>query len=103
MGGAYLSIVAAGLFEAFITEGRGFIAIVLAMLARGRPWWVVIGSFLFGISLSVSDALQIVGVDISTDVVFMLPFVAVIVVLVIFGRRAYLPAALGLPYVRGAR
>ena len=33
----------------------------------------------------------------------MLPFIAVIVVLVLFGRRAYLPAALGLPYVRGAR
>jgi len=103
VGGAYLSITAAGLFEEFITGGRGFIAIVLAMLARGRALWVLIGSFIFGISLSLSDALQIAGVDISTDVVFMLPFVAVIVVLVIFGRRSYLPAALGLPYVRGAR
>ena len=103
LGGAYLSVVAAGLFEPFITQGRGFIAIVLAMLARGRPVWVVIGSFLFGISLSISDALQIAGVDISTDVVFMLPFLTVILVLVIFGRRAYLPPALGLPYVRGAR
>jgi ABC-type uncharacterized transport system permease subunit len=103
LGGAYLSVVAAGLFEAFITQGRGFIAIVLAMLARGRPVWVVIGAFLFGISLSISDALQIAGVDISTDVVFMLPFLTVILVLVIFGRRAYLPPALGLPYVRGAR
>ena len=103
VGGAYLSITAAGLFEAFITQGRGFIAIVLAMLARGKALWVLIGSFIFGISLSLSDALQIAGIDISTDVVFMLPFVAVIVVLIIFGRRAYLPAALGLPYVRGAR
>ena len=103
LGGAYLSIVAAGLFEAFITQGRGFIAIVLAMLSRGRPLWVVIGSFLFGISLSISDALQIAGVDISTDVVFMLPFLAVIVVLLLFARRAYLPAALGLPYHRGVR
>jgi simple sugar transport system permease protein len=103
VGGAYLSITAAGLFEAFITQGRGFIAIVLAMLARGKALWVLIGSFIFGISLSLSDALQIAGIDISTDVVFMLPFVAVIVVLILFGRRAYLPAALGLPYVRGAR
>lgn len=103
LGGAYLSIVAAGLFEAFITQGRGFIAIVLAMLSRGRALWVVIGSFLFGISLSISDALQIAGVNISTDVVFMLPFLAVIVVLLLFARRAYLPAALGLPYYRGVR
>ena len=103
VGGAFLSVTAAGLFEDFITGGRGFIAIVLAMLARGKAMWVLIGSFIFGISLSLSDALQIAGVDISTDVVFMLPFVAVIVVLVIFGRRSYLPPALGLPYVRGAR
>ncbi|MFN8111409.1 MAG: ABC transporter permease [Thermoleophilia bacterium] len=103
LGGAYLSITAAGLFEAFITQGRGFIGIVLAMLARGRATWVLIGSFVFGISLSVSDALQIAGVNISTDVVFMLPFLTVIVVLVVFGRRSYLPGALGLPYVRGAR
>lgn len=103
LGGAYLSVVAAGLFEAFITQGRGFIAIVLAMLARGRPAWVVAGAFLFGISLSISDALQIAGVDISTDAVFMLPFLTVMAVLIIFARRAYLPAALGLPYIRGAR
>lgn len=103
MGGAYLSITAAGLFEDFITQGRGFIAIVLAMLARGKATWVLIGAFVFGISLSISDALQIAGVDISTDLVFMLPFVTVIAVLVVFGRRSYLPAALALPYVRGAR
>jgi len=103
LGGAYLSITAAGLFEDFITQGRGFIAIVLAMLARGKATWVLIGAFVFGISLSISDALQIAGVDISTDLVFMLPFVTVIAVLVVFGRRSYLPAALALPYVRGAR
>jgi simple sugar transport system permease protein len=103
LGGAFLSVVVAGLFEAFITQGRGFIAIVLAMLARGRPLWVVLGSFLFGISLSLADALQIAGVNISTDVVFMLPFLVVMAVLIVFGRRSYLPAALGLPYVRGAR
>jgi simple sugar transport system permease protein len=33
----------------------------------------------------------------------MLPFTLIIVVLALFGRRAGLPAALGLPYQRGAR
>lgn len=103
LGGAYLSIVAAGLFQDTVVGGRGFIAIVLAMLARGRPFRVVVGAFLFGISLSLADWAQVAGIDIPTDVVFMLPFVLVLLVLVAFGRRAYLPAALGLPYVRGAR
>jgi ABC-type uncharacterized transport system permease subunit len=33
----------------------------------------------------------------------MLPFLTVILVLLLFVRRAYLPAALGLPYHRGVR
>jgi simple sugar transport system permease protein len=103
LGGAYLAIVSAGIFEPFMTQGRGFIAIVIAMLGRGRPYWVLAGALLFGTSLSISDALQIEGINLSTDVVFMLPFIAVMAVLIVFARRAYLPAALGLPYIRGAR
>ena len=103
LGGAYLSIVGAGTFTPFMTQGQGFMAIVIAMLARGKPLWVVMGSFLFGISLSVATALQLAGINISTDVVNLLPFVAIMVALVAFARRSYLPPALALPYVRGAR
>ena len=41
--------------------------------------------------------------DVPTDVIQMLPFAAVMAVLVVFGRGASLPAALGSPYVRGGR
>ena len=103
LGGAYLSIVAAGVFTPFMTQGQGYMAIVVAMLARGRPLWVVFGSFLFGISLSIATALQLAGVNISTDVINMLPFIAIILALVVFARRSYLPPALAVPYLRGAR
>jgi simple sugar transport system permease protein len=103
MGGAYLSIVSAGLFQDTVVGGRGFIAIVLAMLARGRPLWSFAGALLFGLSLSIADWAQVANINVSTDFVFMLPFLLVLLVLVVFGRRAYLPAALALPYVRGAR
>lgn len=103
LGGAYLAILGAGTFEPFMTNGAGFIAIVIAMLARGRAFWVVVGSLVIGMSLQLQTALQVARVDIPIDVVNMLPFLAVIVVLLIFGRKAYLPAALGVPYVRGAR
>lgn len=103
LGGAYLSIIGAGIFVPFMTGGAGFIAIVLAMLARGRAVWVVIGAAAFGTAVSLTTALQLVGVVIPIDLVNMLPFVAVLVVLVVFARRVYLPAALGLPYERGRR
>jgi simple sugar transport system permease protein len=103
LGGAYLSIVAAGVFTPFMTQGQGYMAIVIAMLCRGRPGWVVLGSLLFGMSFSIATALQLAGINISNDVVTMLPFIAIIVSLIAFGRRSYLPPALCIPYVRGAR
>lgn len=103
VGGAYLAVVGAGLFTPFITQGQGYMAIVIAMLGRGRPWWVLFGSLLFGITLSLSDSLQIIGITISTDLVNMLPFAAIIIALLLFARRSYLPPSLALPYVRGSR
>ncbi len=103
IGGAYLANVGAGLFLPFMTNGAGFIGIVLAMLARGQPLWVLLGATLFGVSLALTTALQVAGLNIPTDVVQMLPFAMVMVVLVLFARHSYLPPALGLPYVRGER
>lgn len=103
IGGAYLANIGAGLFVPFITNGAGFLGIVLAMLARGRPFWVLTGALLFGVCLSLTTAMQVAGINMPTDVINMLPFMAVMLMLAVFGRKASLPAALGLPYRRGAR
>jgi general nucleoside transport system permease protein len=98
LGGAYLSIVGAGVFVPFMTGGTGFIAIVIAMLSRGRPLLALLGAAVFGLALSLSTSLQLVGVKIPTDLVQMLPFLTVLAVLVVFARASYLPAALGVPF-----
>lgn len=103
VGGAFMANVGAGQFVPFMTGGAGVIGIVLAMLARGRPLWVLIGAALFGASLAMTTALQVAGINVPTDVVQMLPFAVVMLVLVIFARNSLLPPALGLPYVRGER
>jgi len=103
LGGGFMSIAVAGIFIPFMSHGNGFIAIVLAMLARGRPLWVLGGALLFGGCLSMTTALQVAGVDIPTDVIQMLPFAMVMLVLLIAGRKAGLPSALGESFVRGAR
>lgn len=103
LGGAFMAIVGAGIFVPFMTHGNGFIGIVLAMLARGRPVWVLFGALLFGACLSRTTALQVAGVDIPTDIIQMTPFAMVMLVLIVAGRRANLPLALGASYVRGER
>jgi len=62
------------------------------MLGRGHPLWVMLGALMFGISLALTTALQVAGVNIPTDVVQMLPFAMVIFVLVIFARHSGLAA-----------
>ena len=64
---------------------------------------MLLGALMFGVSLALTTALQVAGVNIPTDVVQMLPFAMVMLVLVIFARHSGLPPALGLPYVRGQR
>lgn len=103
LGGAYLAIAGTGGFQPFLTQGEGYMAIVIAMLARGRPIRVVVFSLMFGIALSLSTLLALAGINLAPEVVNMLPFAAIVLALVLFARRAYLPPALALPYVRGAR
>lgn len=103
LGGGYMATIGSGIFVPHMTAGAGYIAIVLAMLARARPLWVMAGSLIFGACLAATTALQVGGIDLPTDIIQMLPFVMVMLVLVLFGRSASLPAALGQAYHRGRR
>lgn len=103
LGGAYLALVTAGTFTPFMDGGLGFIAVVVAMLARGYMHWVALASFVYGLSVAVATALQLTSIQMPTDVVEMLPFIVVMITLLIFGRAALLPPALGIPYIRGVR
>ena len=49
-----MSEVGAGLFVPYMTGGAGFIGIVLAMLARGRPLWVLLWRAAVRVSLALT-------------------------------------------------
>lgn len=103
LGGAYLALISAGTFTPAMTHGMGFLAIVVAMLSRGRIVWVLLISLIYGLCVATGTVLQLTSLNIPNDVVTMLPFVLVMIVLTFFSRRSTLPAALATPYVRGAR
>lgn len=103
LGGAYLALISAGTYTPGMTNGLGFLAIVVAMLARGRLTWVALVSIIYGLFIAMGTVLQLTTLDIPIDVVHMMPFVAVLIVLTLFTRRSALPPALAIPYVRGAR
>ena len=103
LGGAYLSILTTSTFTGFLTNGLGFIAIVITMLSRGRIALVALSSLIYGIAVAIGPTLQVIGFAIPAAVIKMLPFIVVILTLIVFARSSVVPPALGAPYIRGAR
>jgi len=103
LGGAYLAVAYTPLWVEGMTAGRGWIALALVVFATWRPWRVLAGAYLFGgVTLAQFQA-QGLGVDIPSQYLSMLPYVATIVVLAIISRdaatiRLNAPASLGKPF-----
>jgi ABC-type uncharacterized transport system permease subunit len=100
LGGAFLSICDLAFFVFHMTQGRGFIAIAIVMLAKWNPSKLFYGAFLFGVCHSLTFGLQILGLDVPREFILMLPYVAVILLLCILARNTKLPGAFCLPYER---
>lgn len=99
-GGAFLAIGDLAFFVPGMVQGRGYIAIVIVMLGRWNPANVFLGSLLFGFALSLTSALQVIGVTVSPDFILTLPYGVVILALVVTAKSTSLPAALCIPYHR---
>lgn len=99
VGGAALLFSTAGQFVPGITNGRGFIALAVVVLARWNPLWVIGGCLLFGISqgLAVQADSIVVLRDLPRDVVLMLPYVITILA-VLLARGSRYPRAIGIPF-----
>jgi simple sugar transport system permease protein len=100
IGGAYLSLVYTPLWSEGMTAGRGWIALALVVFATWRPGRVLLGAFLFGGVTIAQFHIQGLGVDIPSQFLSMLPYLATIVVLVLISRNANTirlnaPASLG--------
>jgi simple sugar transport system permease protein len=103
LGGAYLALLTTATFSPHLTNGLGFIAIVITMLSRGRILVVMLTSLVYGLAVAMGPALQVMGFTVPADIIKMLPFIIVIVMLIVFARSSVVPPALGAPYTRGAR
>ena len=98
--GAFLSVVYAPLWVEGLVAGRGWIALALTTFATWRPARVLLGAYLFGGVTMLQFHLQGEGVQIASQLLAMLPYVATIVVLALISRnpawiRINMPASLG--------
>jgi len=107
LAGAYISIIYTPLWVEGMVAGKGWIALALTTFATWRPARVLLGAYLFGGVTMLQFHLQGVGVDIPSQFLSMLPYLATIVVLALISRnprwiRINMPAAIGKPFYPGS-
>lgn len=98
--GAYLSLDYTPMWAEGITAGRGWIALALVVFATWKPGRVLLGAWLFGGVTIAQLHVQGLGIDIPSQLLSMLPYLATVVVLVLISRdvariRLNAPASLG--------
>ena len=107
LSGAYISVVYTPLWVEGMVAGKGWIALALTTFATWRPTRVLLGAYLFGGVTMLQFHLQGEGVQVSSQLLTMLPYIATIVVLVLISRnatwiRVNMPASLGKPFFPGS-
>ena len=100
LAGAYVSVVYTPLWVEGMIAGKGWIALALTTFATWRPARVLLGAYLFGGVTMLQFHLQGEGVQIASQWLSMLPYLATIAVLVLISRnpvwiRVNMPASLG--------
>jgi simple sugar transport system permease protein len=103
LAGAYISVVYTPLWVEGMVAGKGWIALALTTFATWRPARILAGAYLFGGVTMLQFHLQGEGVQIPSQWLSMLPYLATIVVLVLISRnptwiRINMPASLGKPF-----
>jgi ABC-type uncharacterized transport system permease subunit len=107
LAGAYISVIYTPLWVEGMIAGKGWIALALTTFATWRPVRVLLGAYLFGGVTMLQFHLQALGMDVPSQFLSMLPYLATIVVLALISRnpqwiRVNMPAAIGKPFFPGS-
>jgi ABC-type uncharacterized transport system permease subunit len=106
LAGAYISVIYTPLWVEGMIAGKGWIALALTTFATWRPARVLLGAYLFGGVTMLQFHMQSAGVELPSQVLSMLPYLATIVVLALISHnprwlRVNMPASIGKPFHPG--
>ena len=86
LAGSYLSLAYTPLWAENMTAGRGWIALALVVFGTWRAGRVALGAYLFGTITILQLHVQGWGLEIASQFMSMLPYLATIAVLVLISR-----------------
>lgn len=108
LAGADLLLVFSPTWIEDMTAGRGWIAVALIIFARWNPVRALFCAYFFGVLDQLGFRIQLIGSDIPSYFLKMIPYIVTILVLMYLGWRnrnkpSGAPEALGVPYMREQR
>ena len=99
LAGATFTLANINMFQEKMTNGTGFIAVALVYFSGWKPKGVLAGALLFSFVNAFQLRMQVLGIEIPSDIAMMLPYLLTILTLV-FVKSRDKPAALAIPYER---
>lgn len=97
-GGAAMSIAVISNYRAALISGQGFIALAAMIFGKWKPQGAMWGCLLFGAAQGLVVHLGGTELEISSQLLAMLPYIITLVILMGFVGEAKGPAANGVPY-----
>lgn len=100
LGGAALMLGQVGRFQPGLTANRGFIALIVIIMASWSIWGAAVGAFVFGFFEAFGSNLRnVVSDDIPSEALSAIPFLVALIILTVGARRSRQPRGLGLDYI----
>lgn len=100
LGGACMTMATTNQFRPTSIVGQGFIAIAAVIFGKFRPQGAMIGCLLFGLCSGLRVVIGSSSLNISVQLLSMIPYVVTIIVLILFVGKSHVPAANGKPFVK---
>lgn len=100
LGGAFLSVGSATQYVPDMTNGRGWLAIIIVIAGGWRPWPILLAALAFAFIEALQLQIQGVGLHIPFQILLALPYLAGLAALALYRSGARAPAMLGQPYSR---
>ena len=99
-GGASMSLAVVSSFRPTLISGQGFIALAAMIFGKWKPQGAMVSCLLFGAAQGFVIYLGGTSVQISSQILAMVPYILTLLVLVFFVGRSTGPTANGDPYIK---
>lgn len=99
LGGASMALAVVSSFSQSLIAGQGYIALVTVIFGNWKPQGVLVGSLFFGLAQAIATYLGGSSISVPIEFISMIPYIATLLILIIFQRKSKAPKASGKPYL----